>query len=393
MVFFSATTSAADIEAILVAPSEPVAHGKPVTIEVYFMNPTDDTVQTEADRRMECRLVSGKRISKTELTPITRESYSRMILPAKGFLKKRYSFIVPKSIKGNVEIELIQFASKPVLLCVQAKDSQAEKDVAEIPACNDTLEEIQTLFQTKFPYLPAYEPTYFGVGTDPEKSKFQLSFKYRIFSAQYGWAKKNPWLTGFHFGYTQTSLWDLQSESKPFEDTSYKPEIFYLSRNLTSDIPWLKFFCLQAGLQHESNGRGGIESRSTNYVYAKPIFAFNIIRGYHLKVSPKVWLYLGNDNETNADLEDYRGYFDLEFKFGKQNSLVLGSNLRYGCKGGSMQLDATYPVYKMLFLDDEQGWLNPNLYFHVQYFNGYAESLIRFNEKSHAIRLGIAFVR
>ena len=200
-------------------------------------------------------------------------------------------------------------------------------------------------------------------------------------------------LRWFHFGYTQTSLWDLQAESKPFEDTSYKPEIFYLSKNIKLDIPWFTFFCFQAGLQHESNGRDGIDSRSTNYLYVKPIFAFNVGSDYYLKVDPKVWLYVNNDNETNSDLEDYRGYFDLELKCGKQNSFVLGSNLRYGRKGGSMQVDATYPVYKMLFLDDNQDWINPNLYFHIQYFNGYAESLINYNEKSHAIRLGIAFVR
>jgi outer membrane phospholipase A len=66
-----------------------------------------------------------------------------------------------------------------------------------------------------------------------------------------------PWVTGFNLGYTQKSLWDLKSDSSPFEDTSYMPEFFYLQDKIDLGVPWISAFGFQTGYQHESNGRDG----------------------------------------------------------------------------------------------------------------------------------------
>ena len=42
------------------------------------------------------------------------------------------------------------------------------------------------------------------------------------------------WYENFYLGYTQTSLWDLQSDSMPFIDTTFNPSVFWLSDNLWS---------------------------------------------------------------------------------------------------------------------------------------------------------------
>lgn len=126
------------------------------------------------------------------------------------------------------------------------------------------------------------------------------------------------------FGYTQTSFWDIESNSAPFEDTSYKPELFWTSRNLISGVSAVKGLFFQSGFQHESNGRGGDLSRNTNYLYVKPVFVFFSGRNrYGLQIAPKIWTYINNDDDTNPDLADYRGYFDLEIKLGKADSFVL----------------------------------------------------------------------
>lgn len=393
----SATAYGADLETVIVAPSEPVQAGEKVEFEVYFINPTDHSILVEARGQLSCRLIGDNKPFEVNLTPTTGGLPFKTVISANGFLKETYSLDMPESLNGNVHIELVQFASKRVLFCVQPTDRQPEKVAAEMPQGKDTFESIQCLFQPKFPYLPAYEPIYFSVGTDPEKSKFQFSFKYRFIDPQGKLAKKYPLVSSFYFGYTQTSLWNLQAESKPFEDTSYKPELFFLSQNIDLSVPWISFFCIQAGLQHESNGQDDPESRSTNYLYAKPIFAFDVGADYHLKVAPKVWVYMHNDDDTNPDLAAYRGYFDLGLKFGKSDSFVLGSNLRYGTKGGSMQFDGTYPLFrairKIFFLKEDQDSINPNIYLHAQYYNGYAETLLDYNKKDHALRFGIAFVR
>ncbi|MEO8719110.1 MAG: hypothetical protein ABI423_12915, partial [Burkholderiales bacterium] len=59
------------------------------------------------------------------------------------------------------------------------------------------------------PPLTENEPVYFVAGTRGGGSaRFQLSFKYRLFDRTLGWGKDAPWLAGFYFGYTQTSVWN-----------------------------------------------------------------------------------------------------------------------------------------------------------------------------------------
>jgi phospholipase A1/A2 len=226
---------------------------------------------------------------------------------------------------------------------------------------------------------------YFLVGTDPKQSKFQISFKYRLFDTNSELVQEHPWAEGFHLAYTQTSFWDLRSASQPFEDTSYKPEFFFLSPNLK--VPWATGLFIKTGFQHESNGRGGEFSRSTNFLYIKPIYIHYWPKHkLGFLISPKIWTYLINDDVNNLDLNDYRGYFDLEIKAGQADGFVLGSHFRYAKEGGSMELDLTYPLSQFIFK-------NLNLYFQVQYVNALAESLLNFRERTDALRLGFAIVR
>jgi outer membrane phospholipase A len=250
-----------------------------------------------------------------------------------------------------------------------------------------TMDSLFALYQPYLVNLVAYEPMYFLVGTNPKKSKFQISFKYRFLDPEGTSAEELPWLKGLHFGYTQTSFWDLKSDSAPFEDTSYKPELFFLSSNIKRRPSWMQGFFLQTGFQHESNGRGGEFSRSTNYLYAKPIFIlYSNKNQLGLQIAPKVWTYVNNDNDTNPDLEDYRGFFDLEVKLGKADSFVLESHLRWGNEGVSTQWDLTYPLHQHVFR-----YLG--FYLQVQYVNALAESLIDYQERTEALRLGLAIVR
>ena len=73
-------------------------------------------------------------------------------------------------------------------------------------------------------HFSGYEPFYFIAGPDYPTARFQISFKYRLFSDTGPLAKRFPPSRASHIAYTQTSLWDLDSTSKPFVDTSYKPE-------------------------------------------------------------------------------------------------------------------------------------------------------------------------
>lgn len=261
--------------------------------------------------------------------------------------------------------------------------------VAPTPASAEypTLDALMVRHQPYLENISAYRPMYFLVGTDPEDSKFQFSFKYRLFNAHSDLAQELPALKGFHFAFTQTSFWDLESDSKPFQDTSYKPELFFLSPNIDIPFSGIKGLFIQTGLEHESNGQADEASRSTNFLYLHPILVYyDETNRKGFAIGPKIWAYAGNDQETNPDLPDYRGYFDIYCKIGKEDGWVLAADFGWARKGGSVQLDLTYPLNRLFHntLD---------IYLNLQYVNRLAENLLHYEDRTEAFRVGLAVVR
>ena len=388
----SAASSGAELEPVLVAPSDAPVAGHKMVFSVYLHNPGDEVVSVGLSETVVCRLRSGDQTIEVAARSIEPMPGDPVEIRGKGFIKLHYAFIMPESIKGTVTLQAPAFNHAGVMFAVVGGPPPSQ--AAEVEKTDEiesqkypSLDSLFALYQPYLGNIAAYEPMYFLVGTDPEKSKFQVSLKYRFFNPEGSLARRFPWIQGFHFAYTQTSFWDLKSASMPFEDTSYKPELLFLSSNIDTGAPGIKRLFLQTGFQHESNGRGEEFSRSTNIVYAKPVFIFfNEKNRFGLQVSPKVWAYVNNDDDTNPDLEDYRGYFDLELKFGKADSFVLGSHFGWAKEGGSVQVDLTYPLHRFLFK-------NFDWYLQAQYVNSLAESLLNYRERTEAFRLGFAIVR
>jgi outer membrane phospholipase A len=312
-------------------------------------------------------------------------------------VRQHYSFNLPSELQGQVVVSFSGIAAPRIVLDVAL--AEKEDTVAEVTETGTATETVTTdkvyptldsMFALSQPYqknASAYQPVYFLVGANPDESKFQISFKYRIFDSESLLAEENPWIKGLHLGYTQTSFWDLKSSSAPFDDTSYKPEIFWSSKNyLTSEHGLLKGLFFQTGVQHESNGKDEDFSRSTNYLYIEPILVFyDDDSKFGLQLSTKIWSYFEND-DTNEDLSDYRGYFDLEAEFGYADSFVFNTLFRLADEGASFQLDVSYPLDK-IFGDAL------DVYFYVQYANMLAESLLDYQERSQEIRFGLALIR
>lgn len=272
--------------------------------------------------------------------------------------------------------------------CIAA-ESETDTAATESPTTVIAYETFDNLFSLYQPYLAnigPYKPIYFLYGADPEDSRFQISLKYQLLGERCPLNRSCEWMRGIHLGYTQTSSWDLESDSSPFEDTSYLPEIFYLTDNISARPGWLDGLFFQGGVQHESNGRAGDDSRSTNYFYFIPSTIFyNESNHLGIMVAPKL-VYFFNNSGDNPDIDKYRGNFELELKAGKAESLVLGANFRFAPRGTSVQLDLTYPL-SMGFLS------NLEFYIHAQYASSYAETLIDYEERTDALRFGIAIVR
>ncbi|PIE62501.1 MAG: hypothetical protein CSA25_04745 [Desulfobacter postgatei] len=372
----------------IVPPQENTVAGQTTQFTLFVQNSgTTNIISKDYDSVMvRVGLNDQKRLVRAICVETTPDG--TVMIPAGGFTKLTYEFELPQDMTGTVSLALEDFKSSPVLFAaVQSVEPQNRK--RENPSQGQlVIGEKQNEFQPFLKNLSAYEPVYFLFGVDPglEKSKFQVSFKYKLFNAPFDSRGLNSLVDGFHLAYTQTSFWDLDSTSKPFNDSSYKPELFYLVPKIDLDLPWVKFFGVQSGFQHESNGKGGNDSRSTNYIYIKPIMEISLFDEAYLAVAPKLWVYVMNENENNPDLADFRGYFDLQIQVGKPMGLCLDTHTRWAEAGPSIQADLSYPLTS--FFNN-----GLNLYLHLQYFNGYAERLKEYSLEEEIFRVGVSLSR
>src|SRR5690606_19684581 len=155
--------------------------------------------------------------------------------------------------------------------------------------------------------ISPYEAVYFDVGgQDSRMARFQISLKYRLFTPN---DAQNPdFWDNLYLGYTQTSLWDLHSESNPFVDTSFKPSLFWRQDAIFRPEDSAFFLGLQTGVEHESNGKSGDDSRSLNFAYIQPEFNYRFGHGSTLTFAPRVKQYFSTDE--NPDYRDYVGNVD-----------------------------------------------------------------------------------
>ncbi|MFN3586932.1 MAG: phospholipase A, partial [Moraxellaceae bacterium] len=184
------------------------------------------------------------------------------------------------------------------------------------------------------------------------------------------------------------SIWDLESTSKPFRDSSYRPSVFYENLRVTRIPALTGLLGVRAGVEHESNGKDVPDSRSINIAFLRPVLTLPATReaGYVWSFAPKLYAYL--EKSENPDIADYRGYGDFQIKLTHPEQWEYLLTLRKGLAGsnGSLQLDASYPF---------RGWLRHlNGYLHLQYFNGHGESILDYDRKLPSQwRLGLVVVR
>jgi phospholipase A1/A2 len=381
---------AAAVESILAAPSYAVPPHQSVWVTVIFKNPGNALVRFPLENGIRFELTGKDQpITLPAVWEGGPDQHALSLAPG-AYSEQRFSLPIPAMAPGYARLKMLAPPSNSVILEIAASPADVSGEEKAGPPSLEgeaTLAAMESKIQPYFANLFFYDPIYFLVGADPGKSKFQLSFKYRLFREDAPLAKKSPFFKGLHIAYTQTSFWNLTSDSAPFEDTSYKPEFFYISPGFNLNLPRLYTANLQIGAQHESNGRDGVDSRSTNTLYIKPVFMFaGKSEDAGIMVAPKIMAYVGNDAHTNPDLPDYRGHVDLEIKAGFLESFVLDTHLRYGEKGGSAQFDLTYPLTALL-------GSNVDLYFYTQYYTGYAESLLHYDRKESALRFGFSIAR
>jgi len=387
--FLAATIVASAQETVvsLLAPTDAVQPAMEVRISLLVANLSPAAVAYDLPGALAGRLVTERQSWPVELQGAVVE---RAQLAAGGAVRRDFILRLPPDARGRLVLEIERPAPARCVLDVSASvpgSAGAAPAVPPVPTGSFAQPLAAQIERTVAGRFSTHEPIYFIYGRDAPGAKFQFSFKYRLLSDSSVIGAGVPALRGLHLAYTQRSLWDIQAKSSPFFDTSYMPELigeWQTARYLNpGSVQWLG---QQLSLQHESNGRGGPTSRSVNTVYYRPGVIFGDINGWNLILSPKIFVYVG-DLSNNPDISKYRGYGEFRAAFGKNERFALSFLGRLGEHGdkGSMQFDLTLPMRSRLF--------DFASYFMVQYFDGYGESLLEYNQHSSTVRAGFSLVR
>lgn len=221
--------------------------------------------------------------------------------------------------------------------------------------------------------LQHYKPVYFAYGNPLTKAQF--SFKSQVYSE-----------VPVYIAYSQIIFWELSKDSKPFLDGTYNPEIFY-SQKIGDG--YLR--SVDIGIwEHNSNGKAGLDSRSYDQSSARFNFLFEgkkWITEFAAKVK-----YIYNNDETNRDIYDYISPFQFQLKVLNlfDNFLDRTEFLFDFIPGGKFGTVIDNSGYQF-GLQFHIGGVKVVPAFYLQYYTGYSETLINYDQRVNEFRAGISF--
>ena len=241
--------------------------------------------------------------------------------------------------------------------------------------------------------LMAHKPNYILVATynssgynpDPYREQYKNpSLELDDTEAQFQVSIKTPLAIGLfdtfdiYAAYTNRSFWQVYNDdiSSPFRETNHEPEI-WAQFNPNWEFHGFTNTANMVGFVHQSNGQGGNLSRSWNRIYAN-----FVVEKDNLALAFKPWYRIPDDDDDNPDIKDYMGNYELRgaYKWGKNVFSVMSrNNLQSGFSKGAVELSWSFPL-----------WSYPYMKGYIQYFNGYGESLIDYNQYTNQIGIGFA---
>lgn len=211
---------------------------------------------------------------------------------------------------------------------------------------------------------------------DHKEVKFQISIKNELIN----FGRHTIW-----GGYSQQSFWQVfnTNHSTPVRETDYEPEVIYSYRpNGWGSASTMVNSFLNAALVHQSNGQSRPRSRAWNRLYVQAGFEHDFGDNGRVALLPRYWkrIWADSTDDDNADIVDYLGHGDLELRYYRGHGMLSAI-----ARSRSLQVDLALPLR---IFDIE----NSNL--HLQYFHGYGESLIDYNQShtTYGIGFSVPFV-
>ncbi len=228
------------------------------------------------------------------------------------------------------------------------------------------------------PFFGLYKDNYFTVGTalgeKPTRTnsdvKFQISLGIRLTDAVL------PWNTYLFLMYTQKTFWNVFEKSMPMRDLNFNPGIGWSKPFFSKDRYLGKMTIL---VEHESNGRDSIQSRSWNRI---SLSGSAMITDWML-VHAKFWIPIV-DGENNRDILKYSGIWQTGFQISTFNKKFCWALTLVKRKGWNLNFNT---ILDFSWRINEKA----NLCLFAQYYNGYGENLLDYNVFHSRLRAGIVF--
>jgi len=387
-------TAAANPDLLLVPPTEEIRAGEVAVLTVYVNNPSNGPFDVRIPEVLRAELAAGGGVRRIELQPVGVALGARLAIAPLSFTTLRFTLTVPAGLSGTASLRFIDLPTNPVMFVIARSHSAGDAGGASSasaasggPSLRGESLDLESERETVRRHVSTYEPTYFLLGpVGGWNARFQFSFKYRLLAPS---GTDPRWWQSLYFGYTQTSVWDLNGESKPFYDSSYRPTVFFFRDDFHLKPDWATRMGIQAGLQHESNGQDELSSRSMNTAYFSPSAIIPISDRWRVWITPRFIAYV--EKEENPDIERYRGNVEWRIRVGRDQGLQFSATLRKGRNSGygSGQFDFTVPLRMVPTARRSAAG-----YLHIQYFNGWGETLIDYNRReADQYRIGYALTR
>lgn len=228
----------------------------------------------------------------------------------------------------------------------------------------------------KEPYFGLYKDNYFIAGPtigkritkDNTDVKFQISIRQKLTKSTL------PGGTYLYLFFTQKAFWSVFKESLPMTDINFNPGLGIAKPMFRNGKYIGKFMVV---LEHESNGRDSIYSRSWNRLSVGCDFALIT----NAMIHAKIWIpYV--DGGNNKDLLKYLGICQVGLEMTSNDRRWKGSLLIVKRKSWKLNFNTVAEVSWQF--TRKADW---SLF--AQYYNGYGEGMLNYKEFSSHLRVGI----
>ena len=226
----------------------------------------------------------------------------------------------------------------------------------------------------KQPYFSLFKDNYFvgGVPIGEKINSRNSDVKFQISISQRLTKSKLPFDSYLFLQYTQKAFWNVFQKSLPMRDLNFNPGIglghLIIRKNKYIGKAYLM-------IEHESNGKDSIDSRSWN----KLTLGAAVLLNKNWEVQFKGWIPV-IDGKENDDILKYNGIFQVAANYRTDNKrlnvgVILTKRLTW--LSFNTQLELSYKFNN-----------NENQYLFVQYYNGYGENLLEYNQFRSILRVG-----